>query len=429
MKIKLIAPAWRDRMWKDDRPLFPPLSLAVVAALTPAGADVVILDEGVEEIDYDEPVDMVGITAMTAAAPRAYAIGDEFRRRGVPVVLGGMHPSAVPEEALVHADAVVVGEAEEVWPGLVRDCLEGRMRRLYRGNGRPSLSGLPRPRRDLFRKGSYLIPNTVQTTRGCPFACSFCAVSKFFGHSYRFRPVQEVVAELEEMSGQHVVFVDDNIVGNPGYAKELFKAITPLGIRWFSQGSLNMAEDAELLDLAARSGCMGMFIGFESLTPANLKDIRKGANHVQRYRDAIDRIHSHGIAIEGAFIFGLDHDTRGVFEETIRFAKENRLEAAQFGILTPLPGTDLYRRLEEENRITSRDWAKYNIANVVFKPKNMSTAVLQEGFKRAWLEFYSYTSILYRLGLARKHGSFLWALNMGFHERVMRLLQPAAGET
>lgn len=146
-------------------------------------------------------------------------------------------------------------------------------------------------------------------------------------------------------------------------------------------------------------------------------------------RDAIDRIHAHGIAIEGAFIFGLDHDTRGVFEETIRFAKENRLEAAQFGILTPLPGTDLYRRLEEENRITCRDWAKYNIANVVFKPRNMSVAVLQEGFKRAWLEFYSYTSILYRLGLARKHGSFLWALNMGFHERVMRLLQPAAGET
>jgi len=376
LKIKLIAPAWKDRIWRNIRPLFPPLNLAMVAALAPPGADISIVDEALEEINFNDPVDLVGITSMTSVAPRAYAIGDEFRRRGVPVVMGGMHPSAMPDEALDHADAVVVGEAEEVWPGLLQDFEAGSMRQVYRGLGRHSLAGLPVPRRDLFKREKYLIPNTVQTTRGCPYACSFCAVSQFFGRSYRFRPVAEVVAELEDMAGQNVVIVDDNIVGNPGYAKELFNAIIPLRIKWFSQGSLNMAEDSELLDLAAQSGCMGMFIGFESLSPANLEFIKKKANHVQQYREAIAKIHSYGIAIEGAFIFGLDHDTSTVFKHTTRFARENRLEAAQFGILTPLPGTELYRMLEEEGRIICHDWSKYDISNVVFRPKNISAEVL-----------------------------------------------------
>ncbi|QGP92907.1 Radical SAM superfamily protein [Neomoorella glycerini] len=427
MKIALIAPAWHDPLWESEKEksIFPPLNLITLAALTPPQHEVTILDESLTDLDCDAKYDLVGISAMTALAPRAYEIADAFRKKGTRVVLGGMHPSALPEEAGGHADAVVIGEAEGSWQRLLADLEDGKLQPFYRQHERPSLEQMVNPRRDLLLRGRYLVPDTVQTTRGCPFACSFCTVSQFFGKSFRFRPVEEVIREVAGLEGEVIAFIDDNIVGHPGYARRLFSELArlPKKIKWFSQGSLNIARDEELLQLAAASGCIGLFIGFESLYPGNLKAVGKAVNRVEEYREAIKKIHDHGIAIEGAFVFGLDEDDESVFERTVKFAQDNRLEAAQFGILTPFPGTPLREALEREGRITSNDWSEYTISRVVFEPKNMSAKTLQEGFNWAWQEFYSLGSISRRLGLAKKHAAILWALNLNIRKRFNHFLE------
>lgn len=433
MRILLIAPAWPDPIWgnnegrgRTSRAIFPPLNLLMIAAATPPGHTVQIVDEGVSQLDENAPADLVGITAMTANAPRAYELAERFRARGIPVVLGGMHPSALPDEALQHCDAVVVGEGEELWPRAVADAEQGRLQSIYRAEKSPSLAGLPVPRRSLADPRRYLLPTTMQATRGCPFACDFCAVSHFFGRGYRFRPVEEVVQEVRDSGHKVIAFVDDNIVGSPTYAKALFRALEPLGIRWISQGSLNMAKDPELLELAARSGCVGMFIGFESLSPENLAAMHKRQNRADEFSAAIRSIHEHGIAIEGAFVFGFDGDDEGVFERTVRFARQNRLEAAQFGILTPFPGTPLREKLEAEGRIFDNNWAHYNISQVVFKPLRMSAQTLQQGFNWAWQEFYSLGSMVHRLGWFRRNASILWAINLNARQRLRHFLEKMA---
>lgn len=237
--------------------------------------------------------------------------------------------------------------------------------------------------------------------------------------------MEDVIQEVAELEGEVIAFIDDNIVGHPGYARRLFTELArlPRKIKWFSQGSLNIARDEDLLRLAAASGCIGLFIGFESLSPGNLKAVGKAVNRVEEYREAIKRIHDHGIAIEGAFVFGLDEDDESVFEQTVKFAQENRLEAAQFGILTPFPGTPLRETMEREGRITCNDWREYTISKVVFEPKNMSARTLQEGFNWAWQEFYSLGSISRRLGLVKKHAPILWALNLNIRKRFYHFLE------
>lgn len=425
MRIQLISPAWRDPFWESSKTksIFPPLNLLQVAALTPPDIEVSVVDEGLQNIDYSAPYDLVALTAMTAIAPRAYQIADTFRQRGIPVVMGGMHASALPQEALEHVDAVVVGEAESSWPHLISDFKAGQMQSMYRSQERPKLIGLSIPRRDLLNRKGYLVPNTVQTTRGCPFDCSFCTVTKFFGRTYRSRPIEEIEQELRSLDGKFVAFIDDNIVGNPSFAKKLFPVLAKHKIKWFSQGSITMAADDELLRMAADSGCMGMFIGFESLSPASLKEMKKSkVNNAETYRDAIKHIHSYGIAIEGAFVFGFDHDTEDVFEQTVRFAQETKLEAAQFGILTPFPGTPLRDKMEAEGRITDNDWSRYDIAHVVYEPMQMSAKTLQEGVNWTWQEFYSMGSIVRRLGLRLNYAPFLWALNWNIRQRVTNFI-------
>jgi radical SAM superfamily enzyme YgiQ (UPF0313 family) len=417
MKLELIAPAREEAIRRSRRhqSLSPPLNLAVVASLTPPDIEVSLTDENLTPIDYDQKVDLVGITAVTHTAPRAYQIADRFRRRGVAVVLGGIHPSVLPEEAAQHADAVVVGEAEEVWPSLIRDFQEGKLKRFYCRPERPSLEGLPPARRDLFAKNGYILKQTIATTRGCPFACTFCTVTSFFGKTYRFRPLSEVLEELKTLPrGEMVFFVDDNLVGNPRRAKELFRAIAPLKIRWISQGSITMARDDELLQLAAASGCAGFYIGIESLSPKSLAAVGKGFNRVEEYEAAIQKIHSYNIPIAGSFIFGFDHDTEDVFEETVRFVKRTRIETPQFGILTPFPGTVIYRQMEQEDRILTRDWSKYRLDNVVFEPKLMSRETLQRGHDWAWKETFSLPSIVRRVGFLRPNVISLWAANLNF---------------
>ncbi|MCL6450750.1 MAG: B12-binding domain-containing radical SAM protein [Acetobacteraceae bacterium] len=421
LRIKLIAPA-SNLVAPGPRTvgLFPPLALQAVAALVPPEHEVVIADESIEPLDLSDEPDLVGITALTAAAPRAYAIADAYRRRGIRVVLGGMHPSALPEEALAHADAVVVGEAEGSWPQLLSDLSQGRLQRIYRRDRFAPLQGLPLPRRDLVQGRRYLVPATVQTSRGCPHHCAFCSVSRFFGRTYRTRPIPEVLKEIESLGTRTLVFVDDNLVGDPARARRLFEALVPYRLRWLGQSSLDISRDPGLLRLAAKSGCVGLFIGFESLSRASLAQAGKaGLNRPAEFAEAIRRIHDQGIGIEGAFVFGFDHDGPDVFERTVSFAQRLRLAAAQFGILTPFPGTALRRQLEKAGRIVVRDWARYTISHAVFEPLNMTRERLEEGFRWAYREFYSYRSILGRLlpRLFNNFGVFL-TLNLGFRRAL-----------
>jgi len=412
MKLEVIAPATKANSQKQKKGLIPPLGLAMVAALTSPEVEVSLTDENVTTIDFQKETDLVGITVLTITAKRAYEIADTFRARGVPVILGGIHPSVLPEEASQHANAVVIGEAEGIWPQVIEDFKANRLQRVYRQHERPSLIGLPCPRRDLFAEDAYYVKHTLSTTRGCPYSCSFCTVTSFFGHTYRFRPVEEVIKEIETFKeGKFIAFVDDNIVGNPKYAKELFRALIPYKIKWVAQASVTIARDDELLKLAAASGCISLFIGFESLSPASLVAVGKKINVVDEYEKVIRKIHSHGIAIHGFFIFGFDEDNEDVFRRTVRFAQKMRLESAQFDFLTPYPGTPFYKYIEEAGRIITKDWSQYGY-NLVFKPKQMSRETLQRGHDRAWCEFYSIPSIWRRLGLAHRHLWMFWIANL-----------------
>jgi radical SAM superfamily enzyme YgiQ (UPF0313 family) len=402
LKIRLIDPAYKDPLISHSQKViktiwFARLTLTTLAALTPPEVEVNITDENVEPIDFDEDVDLVGITGMVMHAPRAYEIASRFRQRGIPVVMGGPHASSLPLEAKEHVDAVVIGEAELVWKGLLRDAEEGRLKAFYQAEAPYSMVGMPHPRIDLLRKDAYMTVNCVQTTRGCPHQCDFCHVTHFFGKTYRCRPVDEVIEEVSRLKGDFVVFVDDNIAGNRPYAKELFTRLKPLKKKWASQASMTLPRDPELVQLAAESGCVTLFFGIESLSPENLKDVNKSFNRAHQFEEALKVVHDHDIMVVAGFIFGLDHDDEGVFERTLRFCERNRIELPSFFLLTPLPKTPLYDRMESEGRLLHKDWSRYNGATVVFKPKLMTEETLQDGFRWVCKEAYSWGSIYKRV--------------------------------
>jgi radical SAM superfamily enzyme YgiQ (UPF0313 family) len=402
MKLLLISPELKESIFsyteKDVRSFwFPRLSLPVLAALTPPEVEVKLLDQSIEKINYDEEVDLVGISVMTFLAPRAYEIAREFRQRGVKVVLGGIHPTAMPEEAKAHADSVVVGEAEGLWPRVIQDFKKGELKPFYRQNGIPSLEKLPHPRRDLLKREAYLTANCLQASRGCPFGCEFCSVTNFFGNTYRLRPIKEVVRELECMPPGYTIFVDDNIAGNRKYSMELFEAIKPLGLKWGGQSSLKLADDPELLKKAVESGCTALFLGIESLSQENLKNVRKGFNRVEKYKESIKKFLDYGINITAGIIFGFDGDDESVFERTVEFLEENRVTMSTPAILTPLPGTPFYRQMEKEGRIFDRNLEHYDGRHVTFYPKLMSPETLQEGYYWANHRLFSVSSIVKRV--------------------------------
>lgn len=420
MKLLLVSPlAHKADDGSKLRPLFPPLGLMAVAALTPPEWDVELVDEGVTSVDLDADADLVGITTTTARAPRAYELAREFRARGRTVVLGGIHASALPEEAAQYADAVVVGEAEATWHTLLDDFKRGDLKRIYRSDTLPSLENLPWPRRDLINKKDYYVSDAVvQTTRGCPFDCYFCSVTTFFGRTYRTRPIDDVVRELESLSSKDVFFVDDNIMGHPSHARRLFERLAPLGKRWIGQGSLTMLKDEGLVRLAAKSGCRGLFIGMETLSPANLKKIGKTINIAERYGEAVRKLHDLGISIIGSFMFGLDEDRPGVFERTVEFIQKVKLDVAHFSILTPFPGTKLFKQMEAEGRIIERDWSKYDGTHVTFRPRYLSVDALQEGLRWAYSQVYSWGGILRRVLSLQRWSSVSWIANLAYRERL-----------
>lgn len=415
-RLLIIAPAWKTGWWGGGKVLAPPLVLPLIAGLTPRDIDVQLIDENVETVDFNTPCDWVAITCMTASAPRAYEIADTFRNRGKVVIMGGIHPTVMPEEAARHADAVVVGEAEPVWHTILADLAGGTLKSRYQNPEYCDMLGLPLPRRYLLKKKRYLTTSVIQTARGCPNGCSFCSVSSIFGKKYRFRPVPEVIDEVLSTQGW-IGFVDDNIVGFPNRAKELFQSLIPLKKRWVGQGDLSMAKDPELMSLAARSGCQAMFIGLESLSGINLKETYKRPNIDLDMGEAIDNIHRAGIEIIGSFVLGLDEDTVETFAKTADFARRHRLAAAQFAVLTPFPGTPMREKLISEGRVRDNNWSNYTMSNVVIRPKHMTADELQKGQHDTYRRFYSLPSILIR---CFSRGKFLLKFYVNISYKAIR---------
>jgi len=431
VKILLIAPAsgnWRhvgrSGLFGGRTFRFSLLSLLSVAAETPEGAEVTVADEQVDEIPWEGPWDLVGITAMTAAAPRAYEIADAFRSRGVPVVLGGMHPTFLPAEALAHADAVVAGEAEGLWPRVVADAAAGRLRGVYRAPAPHDLVGLRRPPRHLVRGGRYATLQAVQATRGCPHRCAFCSVSAFHGGLHRRRPVAEVVAEVAALPDRFFLLVDDSLVADPDYARELFEALVPLRKHWMSQVTLKITDDPELVRLAARAGCVGVFVGLETFSESALEGVEKGFNRVEEYRERIRILHAAGIGVEAGVVLGFDADGPETFSRTLRLLDDLEVDMIQVSVLTPLPGTPFFAAME--GRLLDRNWAHYDYHHVVFQPRRLSPEALQAGHDWLTREFYRPWRIARRLArlALRPHGlrclPYGAAINLAYLGRVLR---------
>jgi radical SAM superfamily enzyme YgiQ (UPF0313 family) len=371
------------------------LSLLTVAAATPRRHEVRILDEQVEDVPFDAGADLVGITCMTALAPRAYEIAARFRERGVPVVLGGMHPTLCAVEALEHADAVVAGEAEGVWEHVLADAAAGRLGGVYRSQAPPDLARLSLPPRHLLQTSRYSTVNAVQATRGCPHQCSFCSVSVFSGHTIRFRPVGEVAREVASIPSKFVLFVDDNMTADRDYALALFKALEPLDKWWMTQSTLALAEDSLLVAAAARAGCIGIFAGMETFNDANLDGVSKSFHRAGRYREAVRTLNAHGIGVEAGIVFGFDGDGPEVFQQTLSRLDATGVDMAQVSVFTPLPGTPAFGRMAP--RILDRDWSHYDFHRVVFEPERMSAEALQAGHDWVTREFYRPWRIARRL--------------------------------
>lgn len=448
MKIDLILPnQHRDARFKYSFP-FMYLGLPYLAALTPPEHRVRIIDDRFQRVDLDTDADLIGISVLTPMAPRAYELADEFRRRGKKVVLGGIHVSARPEEALAHGDAVVIGEADGVWPQLLRDVANGGRQRLYRGDAWPSMAGLPIPRRDLMDARHYLPLRTLETTRGCPHNCDFCGVSEYFGKSYRMRPIQEVEAELRTLfvpqpqiarwlwrtmarlapdlpyfATRRLLYVVDNNVGfQRAWLRELARVIRDIDVLWWCHATINTARDEEILDLLQASRCIAVNVGFESLDPAECTEMGKPFNRPDEYARLIERFHAHDIGVMGTFMIGRDSDTPETFQRIVAFAEQTRLDWAIALVLAPLPDTRSYDKLHAEGRLLTDDWGRYDSIHCVHRPRGMTPEELERGFVYIWKRIFSLRSIYRRIWKKKPpvHRFFYTLMNLGFARKVRR---------
>ena len=388
----------------------PPLSLLMLAAVTPRDIDIRLVDERFEEIDFDEEVDLVGITVVTRTSLRAYEIADEYRKRGVVVVLGGIHPSVFPQEASLHADAVVIGEGERIWPQILEDNRQGQLKNIYTRGHIIDINELPFPRYDIISHPEwYSTTKPIYASRGCENYCTFCSAGLAIRKRYRTRHIQSIVDELSATNSKMVLFSDDNLGWDIDYAKELFRAIVPLNIKWLGGTTLSSLEDMELVDLFAKSGCVVLNLGFESLSSKVINSIKK--NHINdpsRYRELIRRVHSCGITIFGSFILGFDDDDPSVFREMIDFINETNIDLPVILCLIPYPGSEIYRQFEREQRLLHKNWNYYDsaAAYVVYQPKQMTPQELQDGYLMVIEELHTIGSSLRRLARAKTLFSF-----------------------
>ena len=426
MKLTLIYPSVGR---KPNKPYvrawqMQPLSMALLASLTPPDIDVRFYDDRMEDIPLDEATDLVAISVETFTALRAYKIARQFRARGIPVVMGGYHVTLQPDEARSEADSIVLGDAEAVWSQLLLDARRRKLQPVYQGVAGRSLAGL-RPRRELFAPYHYQNITLVEFARGCNFKCDFCSITAFHQASQNHRPARDVVEEMAATGSSRFFVVDDNVVSQPAKVRELCIALAPLGIHWVGQASIHIAEDDELLDLMVRSGCRGILIGMESLDPENLRRMGKSWNIAAGgYEQSLRQFRKHGLAVYGTFVFGYDNDDAALIQRSIDFAREQKLFLAAFNHLIPFPGTPLYRRLEAEGRLLKPRWwldPESRVGDVTFRPKRMSPDELEALCLDARRQFYSWSSIWQRLSDRQANaGSLMLAgvylgLNVGAH--------------
>jgi len=405
----------------------------MLAASTPDEASVRLVFDTVEEIPFDDPWDLVGLTGMGTGIVRAWQIADAFRSRGVKTVIGGIAASSgKPEWSLAHADAVVLGEAEELWPRVVRDAAAGRLEPVYRMERRPPIENLPLPRYDLMNRSRLGLWRPVQAARGCPFTCRFCSITSFFAGSYRKRPVDQVVRDVraaKSSGSRHIAFIDDNIGADPDYAMALFEALVPEEIVWMSQSSLHIAEQPAMMRLAHRSGCRMLSIGIESTGRLSLKGIGKEWNRPERYGEAFKALRGHGIEVSTEMMVGLDGDDPSMFERTFEFIMGNRIPIPRVHIVTPIPGTPLYEELAGQGRILTDDFSQYTGGRAVFRPLNIGREELQDGYWRLYERLFSWPAILRRAlpnraSLGPYMRAVVWAVNIQYRRHVRRRISP-----
>jgi radical SAM superfamily enzyme YgiQ (UPF0313 family) len=405
-----------------NRALYSPLAglLAVAASIPNDQYEVVLTDENIEPIDFDLKADLVGISAMTSYVNRGYEIADQFRAKGVPVVMGGVHPSFMPQEALKHSDAVVVGEVELVIDKLLDDLEHGAMRGTYKSDKLHPMVGMPMPRYDLLKKNRYVNCTFVQTSRGCHQGCTFCAEPLMNGLKFRYRPVDEVIHEMENCGSRVVSINDADFFGTPERPKEVMRALKGRGLQWQAGVTSKLAQDDRMLELAAESGCTMLSIGFESISRATLKSVHKHVNRPETFAALVDKLHSYGIMVFGLFMYGFDGDDTSVFDETVNFNIDSKYDACAYSVLTPYPGTLTWYEMKKANRIVSFDWEKYDQGHVVFRPAQMTGDELRLGQSRTYETFYSLGSIASRFPTRGPRHRTQWLIYNTFMRRASK---------
>ena len=412
VRVKFILPALTEAtspLWRPIKySLFPPLGLATLAAYLDEGDLACLQDEHVERLDLDDSPDLVVIQVYITSASRAYRVADHYRRRGAYVALGGLHVTSLPEEAAAHADTIFIGPGEDTWPRFLADFRRRCAEPVYRSQTR-TLAGIPPIRRDLIKRRLYLVPNSIVVSRGCPHVCDFCYKEAFFegGRSFYTQTVDAALAEIERLPGRHLYFLDDHLFGDRRFATALFDGMRGMGRLWQAAGTVNAILAPHLLERAVEAGLRSLFVGFESLSTANLLEQRKFQNLRRDYTEAIRRLHDLGVMINGSFVFGMDADDGSVFDRTVAWAIEQGIETATFHVLTPYPGTALHKRLTAQGRITVQDWDLYDTRHAVFQPARMPADELERGYWRAYRDFYRWGSIARG---ARAHGEILAGL-------------------
>ena len=415
MKIKLIQPAMIQRPMdtKLKTRMAPSLALLTLANLTPKEHEVIIENENVESINFDEKVDLVAITVTVDVMNRAIEIAKEFRKRSVKVVAGGIHITADPKGAYGYFDAICVGMAERIWQRILFDAQNDSLNEIY--NDMLSISGqeIVSPDYDIIDNSKYLYTNIISTSRGCPFECDFCYNSSQSVHkAYINRPIEDVIREIKTLRTRHIMFIDDNFIGNPSWTKKFLAQIKPLGLKYNAAVTSNIIDMPDILDDLKESGCQSLFIGFESINDKAIDSVNKVQNSVGKYERLVEELHKRGIMINASFVFGLDEDDSSVFEKTLDWIVKNKIETVTSHILTPYPGTRLYENLHKQGRITDFDLSKYNTANVVYRPKNMTQEELYKGYLWIYKEVYSFKNIIKRLPSSKKQWIPYLAFNL-----------------
>jgi len=399
MKVKLILPALTEAESPFWRPikysLFPPLGLATLAAFLAPDDEIELQDQHVEKLNLDDEPDLVIIQVYITNAFRAYKIADHYRAKGAYVLLGGLHVTSLPEEAASHANSIFLGPAEESFPRFLEDFRNKRPEKIYKSAVR-TLVNLPPIRRDLIKRDKYLVPNSLIVTRGCPHHCDFCYKDAFFrgGKSFYTQLVDDALTEIDRLSGKHLYFLDDHLLGNSRFAGELFEGMKGMNRVFQGAATIDSILNGNLIEKAAEAGLRSVFVGFETFSPENLKQSNKKQNMAKDYEKAVRRLHSLGIMINGSFVFGLDHDDKDVFRRTVDWGVQNAITTATFHVLTPYPGTRLFQQMEAENRILTRNWDLYDTRHVVYKTQGLTAEELEAGYNWSYKEFYSWANIL-----------------------------------